>query len=455
MTADHSSESGRQRTVAELLEQYGGDGGGGGRRRRRSGRTDDAEPATRSGELPTPDSAATADAERTWSSLSAVSAEEQDALPRRQAGGQAIADSAGTFSGGAVPDRDSADSPWTGYGSAGLSGAGTFDTGNGDSHGGSPLDSLNSSEWARPGAGWSRSGADPLSSPGSLSGTGSYPPADPYSADSYNADSYQADSRKPDSRKPDSRKADSFKADSYLPDAYLGESYPVDGYPSKPAKQPERPTETMPRIGRRPGPSTGPITNPLSPTGLAALKAGPVAPVEMSPGAPDIVGAGAMRTGATRAVEASGPSTQVSSPAVLFDDEDDDGDLDQLGARPVAGKRGRTKRSARGPMVDVPAGLDADDADLEDRSAGWKAWAILIAQGIGGAVGGAVLWVGFRYLWLNLPVVALAAAVLATVGLVMVVRTIRGSDDLQTTMLAVLVGLIVTISPAVLLLAVR
>jgi hypothetical protein len=435
MTADHSSESGRQRTVAELLEQYGGDGGGGGRRRRRSGRTDDAEPATRSGELPTPDSAAAADAERTWSSLSAVSAEEQDALPRRQAGGQAIADSAGTFSGGAVPDRDSADSPWTGYGSAGLSGAGTFDTGNGDSHGGSPLDSLNSSEWARPGTGWSRSGADPLSSPSSLSGTGSYPSADPYSADSH--------------------KADSFKADSYLPDAYLGESYPVDGYPSKPAKQPERPTETMPRIGRRPGPSTGPITNPLSPTGLASLKAGPVAPVEMSPGAPDVMGSGAMRTGATRAVEASGPSTQVSSSAVLFDDEDDDGDLDQPGARPVGGKRGRTKRSARGPMVDVPAGLDADDADLEDRSAGWKAWAILIAQGIGGAVGGAVLWVGFRYLWLNLPVVALAAAVLATVGLVMVVRTIRGSDDLQTTMLAVLVGLIVTISPAVLLLAVR
>ncbi|HEV7791084.1 MAG TPA: hypothetical protein VGP05_18915 [Pseudonocardia sp.] len=450
MTADHSSESGRQRTVAELLEQYGGDGGGGGRRRRRSGRADDAEPATRSGELPTPDSAAAADAERTWSSLSAVSAEEQDALPRRQAGGQAIADSAGTFSGAAVPDRDSAGSPWTGYGSAGLSGAGTFDTGSGDSHGGSPLDSLNSSEWARPGTGWSRSGADPLSSPSSPSGTGSYPAADPYSADSYKADPYKADSYKADPYK-----ADSYKADSYLPDAYLGESYPVDGYPSKPAKPPERPTETMPRIGRRPGTSTGPITNPLSPTGLAALKAGPIAPVEMSPGAPDVMGPGAMRTGATRAVEASGPSTQVSSPAVLFDDGDDDGDLDHPGARPVAGKRGRTKRSARGSMVDVPAGLDVDDAGLEDRSAGWKAWAILIAQGIGGAVGGAVLWVGFRYLWLNLPVVALAAAVLATVGLVMVVRTIRGSDDLQTTMLAVLVGLIVTISPAVLLLAVR
>jgi hypothetical protein len=444
MTADHSSESGRQRTVAELLEQYGGDGGGGGRRRRRSGRTDDAEPATRSGELPTPDSTATADAERTWSSLSAVSAEEQDALPRHQPGGQAVADS---FSGGAASDRDGADSPWTGYGSAGLSGAGTFDTGNG----GSPLDSLSSSEWARPGSGWPRTGADPLSSPGSGSGTGSYPRADPYAADSYQAESYKADSRK----------ADSFKAESYLPDAFLGESYPVDGYPAKSAKPPEQPTETMPRfggrLGQRPGPSTGPITNPLPPTGVtpltgtAALKAAAIGPVEMSPGAPDVIGA--MRTGATRAVEASGPSTQVSSSAVLFDGDEDD-DLDHVAARP-AGKPGRNRRSAGKPMVDVPAGLDADDADLEDRSAGWKAWAILIAQGIGGAVGGAVLWVGFRYLWLNLPVVALAAAVLATVGLVMVVRTIRGSDDLQTTMLAVLVGLIVTISPAVLLLAVR
>jgi hypothetical protein len=49
----------------------------------------------------------------------------------------------------------------------------------------------------------------------------------------------------------------------------------------------------------------------------------------------------------------------------------------------------------------------------------------------------------------------LAAAVAATVGLVLLVRAIRGSDDPQTTILAVLVGLVVTISPAVLLLAVR
>jgi hypothetical protein len=79
----------------------------------------------------------------------------------------------------------------------------------------------------------------------------------------------------------------------------------------------------------------------------------------------------------------------------------------------------------------------------------------LIGQWVFGAVGGAALWIGFRFLWLQMPVVALVAAVAATAGLVLLVRAIRRSDDLQTTMLAVLVGLVVTISPAVLLLAVR
>ncbi|HEY3893739.1 MAG TPA: hypothetical protein VGL88_00055, partial [Pseudonocardiaceae bacterium] len=89
------------------------------------------------------------------------------------------------------------------------------------------------------------------------------------------------------------------------------------------------------------------------------------------------------------------------------------------------------------------------------RPTGFKVWLSLIGQWVLGAIGGAALWIGFSYLWLNYPVVALAAAVLATAGLVLLVRAIRRSDDLQTTMLAVLVGLVVTISPAVLQLAGR
>jgi hypothetical protein len=174
----------------------------------------------------------------------------------------------------------------------------------------------------------------------------------------------------------------------------------------------------------------------------------------------------------------------VSSPAQLFDDDGDDetGDVvddERASSRPGArdqasgradsgahspvdtrsGGRGRQDTAARRsePTTDLPAGLGAEDDDLDEdvehAGSGLKAWLVLIGQGIAGAVGGALLWVGFRYLWLNLPVVALAAAVVATAGLVLVVRTIRGSEDLQTTMLALLVGLIVTISPAVLLLA--
>jgi len=42
-----------------------------------------------------------------------------------------------------------------------------------------------------------------------------------------------------------------------------------------------------------------------------------------------------------------------------------------------------------------------------------------------------------------------------TAGLVWIVRKIRKAEDMQTTLLAVLVGLVVTVSPAMLLLLSR
>jgi hypothetical protein len=58
----------------------------------------------------------------------------------------------------------------------------------------------------------------------------------------------------------------------------------------------------------------------------------------------------------------------------------------------------------------------------------------------------------FRYLWRGLPVVALATALLVTAGLVLVVRQFLHDVDRRTTMFAVLVGLLLTASPAVLVL---
>jgi hypothetical protein len=104
---------------------------------------------------------------------------------------------------------------------------------------------------------------------------------------------------------------------------------------------------------------------------------------------------------------------------------------------------------------DGPAGLaDIDDEDEErpaERSAG-KEWLLMIGQLAAGVIGGAALWLGFNYLWRTAAPAALVVALAVTVGLVMMVRKIRRADDLQTTVLAVLVGLIVTVSPAAMLL---
>ncbi len=158
---------------------------------------------------------------------------------------------------------------------------------------------------------------------------------------------------------------------------------------------------------------------------------------------------------------------------------DDGGPATMVGVAPAGAEswhRARTGDSAPdgGPPTqaaspldfdDRPAGLDLDDDEHDglddDRSSRRKgaaeaspgqAWAAVVAQWIVGAIGGAALWVGFRFLWRELPVVALAAAVLVTVGLVLVVRALLRNNDMRTTVFAVLVGLLLTVSPAILVL---
>ncbi len=84
-----------------------------------------------------------------------------------------------------------------------------------------------------------------------------------------------------------------------------------------------------------------------------------------------------------------------------------------------------------------------------------KQWLGLAGQLALGVVGGAAVWLGFNWLWVNIPAAALIAALLVVVALVWIVRKIRRAEDLQTTVLAVLVGLVVTVSPAALLLVGR
>jgi hypothetical protein len=101
--------------------------------------------------------------------------------------------------------------------------------------------------------------------------------------------------------------------------------------------------------------------------------------------------------------------------------------------------------------------LDDDDLDDEDdveRSPA-KEWLIMISQIALGVVVGAAVWLGFQWLWGALPAAALVLALAVIAGLVLVVRKIRKAEDLQTTVYAVLVGLMVTVTPAALLLLKR
>ncbi|AUI63114.1 hypothetical protein [Amycolatopsis sp. BJA-103] len=103
--------------------------------------------------------------------------------------------------------------------------------------------------------------------------------------------------------------------------------------------------------------------------------------------------------------------------------------------------------------ADVVEEVEAEEP-AENASPG-KQWLALAGQLALGVVGGAGVWLGFNWLWVNIPAAALVAALLVIVALVWIVRKIRRAEDLQTTVLAVLVGLVVTVSPAALLLVAR
>lgn len=93
-----------------------------------------------------------------------------------------------------------------------------------------------------------------------------------------------------------------------------------------------------------------------------------------------------------------------------------------------------------------------DEVEHDARPAGGREWFIMGAQVGAGAIAGAAVWLAFSWLWGFQPVVAVIAALAVIVGLVLGVRRWRRADDLQTTVLAILAGLVVTVSPAALLL---
>jgi hypothetical protein len=95
------------------------------------------------------------------------------------------------------------------------------------------------------------------------------------------------------------------------------------------------------------------------------------------------------------------------------------------------------------------------DTEVPQPCSPWWEWAAMMSQVGLGVVGGATLWLICEWLWQRIPVVGLVVALAVITGLVYVVRRVRRAEDLQTTVIAVLVGLFVTVSPAALLLVGR
>ncbi|MFC5952500.1 hypothetical protein ACFQH9_29980 [Pseudonocardia lutea] len=247
-------------------------------------------------------------------------------------------------------------------------------------------------------------------------------------------------------------------ADAWAGPSTTGAPRPPGGQPpnGRPARPGEPGTE---QLGRVRTPQDDPLTAPFG-----SVHAG---------GPPTRFGAPPARADEDDA----GPPTQFGAPPI-DDDEDEAGPPTQLGAPLLHDEDDLDERLDErhddryddhddgydGGYGDdtyrAPAGLgrrapERVEEEPEEDEGTPQGWAVVIGQWIAGALVGAAVWVGFRYLWFNLPVVALAAAVIITVGLVLGVRALLRNDDLRTTAFAVGVGLLLTVSPAILVLLER
>ena len=93
------------------------------------------------------------------------------------------------------------------------------------------------------------------------------------------------------------------------------------------------------------------------------------------------------------------------------------------------------------------AKTDTADENPAAKKGAVKQWLALIGQGLVAVVVGALLFKGFERLWDVLPWVALVLAVLVIVGLVAVVRILRRTDDMFSMVIAIVVGVFVTLGP--------
>ncbi|MCP9622583.1 hypothetical protein NMK54_20760 [Nocardia otitidiscaviarum] len=130
-------------------------------------------------------------------------------------------------------------------------------------------------------------------------------------------------------------------------------------------------------------------------------------------------------------------ATEVYSPLRDDDDIEDDARSSVVARVTAVANRARRSRTPR-------------KSDEEENR---RQWLILGGQSTAAAVAGMLLFKGFERMWEMLPWVALALAMIVILGLVALVRVLRRTDDIFSTVIAVVVGVFVTLGPLAFLLS--
>ncbi|AHH21802.1 putative membrane protein [Nocardia nova SH22a] len=136
-----------------------------------------------------------------------------------------------------------------------------------------------------------------------------------------------------------------------------------------------------------------------------------------------------------------------------IDDEYDDDLLDDEDEQPSRWKRAAAFRKPSLPAMSALSLRLPRSASSAQGDPNRKQWLILGGQAVGAAVAGMLLFKGFEQIWDTMPFVALILAMVVILGLVALVRVLRRTDDILSTVIAVVVGIFVTLGPLAFLLS--
>ncbi|WP_227979518.1 hypothetical protein [Nocardia spumae] len=154
------------------------------------------------------------------------------------------------------------------------------------------------------------------------------------------------------------------------------------------------------------------------------------------------------RRGVIDLLDPAEAATEFYAPVEPEDEFDEDLD-DELLDDEEQEQPSRWKRPAKLRMPAVPSFAFRGSTEDVNR----RQWMILAGQAIGASVAGMLLFKGFEQMWDIMPFVALILAMVVILGLVALVRVLRRTDDILSTVIAVVVGIFVTLGPLAFLLS--